>query len=152
MFSACECAGIYLTLTMGMTSLSIILTVFVLQLHHVSPRQRPAPHWLHCLMIRYVAPALCMRTHVTDYYACERPSTCNAVALRNRRPSERDVCLVGAFGADFNGLQVSDRLFTVFIKLIHCLWLRGIFLSGSAEPGFGGVRLALFYTAQISDS
>jgi len=105
MFSICS--GIYLTITMGMTSLSIVLTVFVLQLHHVSPRQRPAPAWLRSLMIRYVARALCMGTHVTDYYAYARPSTCSEVALRNRRPSKRDVCLVGAFGADFNGLQVS---------------------------------------------
>jgi len=112
MFSTC--AGIYLTITMGMTSLSIMLTVFVLQLHHVSPWQRPAPAWLHCLVIRGVARALCMGTHVTDYYACARPSTCKAVAVRNRRPSKRDVCLVGAFGADFNELQVSYCLY------VHC--------------------------------
>jgi len=108
------CAGIYLTITMGMTSLSIVLTVFVLQLHYVSPRQRPAPAWLHCFMIRYVAPALCMGSHVTDYYACARPSTCNAVAVRNRR----DVSLVGAFGADFNGLQVS---YSINCIVLYCL-------------------------------
>ena len=107
------CAGIYLTITMGMTSLSIVLTVFVLQLHHVTQRRRPAPAWLHCLMIRYVARALCMATHVTDYYACAQPSTCNSVGVCSRRPSKRDVCLVGSFGADFNGLQVSS-IFTIF--------------------------------------
>jgi len=36
---------------MGMTSLSIILTVFVLQLHHGSPGRRPPPAWLRRLMI-----------------------------------------------------------------------------------------------------
>jgi len=92
---------------MGMTSLSIVLTVFVLQLHHASPRRRPAPGWLRCVMVRYVARALCMATHVTDYYACARPGTCHAIALHNRRASKRDVCLVGAFGADINGIQAS---------------------------------------------
>ena len=101
---------------MGMTSLSIVLTVFVLQLHHASPRQRPAPVWLHCLMIRYVARALCMASHVTDYYACARPGTCHAIALHNRRPSKRDVCVVGAFGADINGLQVSQ-----YLQLVYCI-------------------------------
>ena len=100
---------------MGMTSLSIVLTVFVLQLHHASPRQRPVPAWLRRIVIGCVSRALCMGTHVTDYYACARPSTCRgAVAMRNRRPSKRDVCLVGAFGADFNGLQVRYFSFTLF--------------------------------------
>jgi len=120
------CAGIYLTITMGMTSLSIVLTVFVLQLHHASPRQRPAPAWLHCLMVRYVARALCMRDHVTDYHACARPTTCSAIALQNRRSSKRDVCLVGAFGTDLNGLQASHyrTLFTNAIE--QCENCRGL--------------------------
>lgn len=53
--------GIYLTVTMGMTSLSIILTVFVLQLHHVGPHQRPVPRWLRFLCVDILARFMCMR-------------------------------------------------------------------------------------------
>lgn len=60
---------------MGMTSLSIILTVFVLQLYHVTPRQRPVPPWLRHFMFQVVAPALRMRDDVEGY------RTCAAVAI-----------------------------------------------------------------------
>lgn len=47
---------------MGMTSLSIILVVFVLQLHHVSPHQRPVPKWLRFICVELLARMMCMRT------------------------------------------------------------------------------------------
>jgi len=53
---------------MGMTSLSIVLTVFVLQLHYVAPNQTPVPDWLRLLVINYVARALCMRGVLSSYY------------------------------------------------------------------------------------
>ncbi|XP_050402297.1 neuronal acetylcholine receptor subunit alpha-10 isoform X2 [Patella vulgata] len=52
--------GIYLTVTMAMTSMSIILTVFVLQLHHVGPHQKPVPRWMKSLVINILARAVCM--------------------------------------------------------------------------------------------
>ncbi|GFR93219.1 neuronal acetylcholine receptor subunit alpha-10 [Elysia marginata] len=52
--------GIYLTVTMGMTSMSIILTVFVLQLHHVGPHKRPVPGWLHTVVVGVFARLVCM--------------------------------------------------------------------------------------------
>ncbi|XP_064608997.1 neuronal acetylcholine receptor subunit alpha-10-like [Liolophura sinensis] len=56
--------GIYLTVTMAMTSLSIILTVFVLQLHHVSPHQKRVPKWLRVIMFEIIARLVCMRSNV----------------------------------------------------------------------------------------
>ncbi|XP_064619930.1 neuronal acetylcholine receptor subunit alpha-10-like isoform X2 [Lineus longissimus] len=53
--------GIYLTTTMAMTSLSIVLTVFVLQLHHVGPHERPVPEWVKFIMFKIVARLLFMR-------------------------------------------------------------------------------------------
>ncbi|KAH9523935.1 Neuronal acetylcholine receptor subunit alpha-10, partial [Bulinus truncatus] len=53
--------GIYLTVTMGMTSLSIILTVFVLQLHHVGPHKKRVPPWLKSLVFGCFARLVCMR-------------------------------------------------------------------------------------------
>lgn len=55
--------GIYLTVTMGMTSLSIILTVFVLQLHHVGPQQKPVARWLKILSFNFLARLVCVSTH-----------------------------------------------------------------------------------------
>lgn len=46
---------------MGMTSLSIILTVFVLQLHHVGPHQKGVPRWLQILSYDILSSVLCMR-------------------------------------------------------------------------------------------
>ena len=61
-------AGIYLTVTMAMTSLSIVLTVFVLQLHHVGPNQKPAPAWIKNSVIKVIAPLLCMKSYVDNHY------------------------------------------------------------------------------------
>ena len=63
-------SGIYLTVTMAMTSLSIVLTVFVLQLHHVGPHQKAVPGWIKQIVIRYIARILCMRSHIASYYGC----------------------------------------------------------------------------------
>lgn len=59
--------GIYLTVTMGMTSLSIILTVFVLQLHYVGPHQRRVPKWLQILSHDILARLLCLRPRVNPF-------------------------------------------------------------------------------------
>lgn len=59
--------GIYLTVTMGMTSLSIILTVFVLQLHHVGPHQRRVPKWLRILCFEIFARIVCLRGSIFPY-------------------------------------------------------------------------------------
>lgn len=53
---------------MAMTSLSIVLTVFVLQLHHVGPHQKPVPRWIKRLVIDFIAKAICMRSHLKNFY------------------------------------------------------------------------------------
>ena len=59
--------GIYLTITMGMTSMSIILTVFVLQLHHVGPHKRPVPSWIHTIVVGVFARLVCMSRDSQSY-------------------------------------------------------------------------------------
>ena len=59
--------GIYLTVTMAMTSMSIILTVFVLQLHHVGPHQKRVPRWMWTLVIEVFAPIVCL-CHISQRY------------------------------------------------------------------------------------
>lgn len=57
---------------MGVTSLSIILTVFVLQLHHVGPHQRPVPRWLRILCFDLLSKMVCLRppknVHTLHYH------------------------------------------------------------------------------------
>ncbi|XP_029633439.1 neuronal acetylcholine receptor subunit alpha-10 isoform X2 [Octopus sinensis] len=77
--------GIYLTVTMGMTSLSIILTVFVLQLHHVGPQQKPVARWLKLLSFNFLARLVCISTH-------GRREPWRRYALTDDIPKE-DMCL-----------------------------------------------------------
>lgn len=47
---------------MTLTSLSIMLTVFILQLHHAGPSQRRrVPTWIRQLFVSHIAPALGLR-------------------------------------------------------------------------------------------
>ena len=48
---------------MAITTLSMVLTVFVLNLHHVS--DRPVPRWLKKLILVYLARLLCMCSYDT---------------------------------------------------------------------------------------
>lgn len=47
--------GIYLTISMAVTSISVILTVCVLKLHHCGPHQLPVPGWMKCLVLGFLA-------------------------------------------------------------------------------------------------
>ena len=49
-------SGIYLTCTMAITTLSMVLTVFVLNLHHIV--DRPVPTWVRKLTLVYFAKIL----------------------------------------------------------------------------------------------
>lgn len=53
---------------MAMTSLSIILTVLVLQLHHVGPHQKRVPRWMWTLVIDVLAPLVCL-CHFSHRYS-----------------------------------------------------------------------------------
>uniref|UniRef100_A0A1I8J982 Neur_chan_LBD domain-containing protein n=1 Tax=Macrostomum lignano TaxID=282301 RepID=A0A1I8J982_9PLAT len=44
--------SIYLTVVMSMTSVSVIMTVFVLNLHHRGPSRSPVPNWLRRLLLQ----------------------------------------------------------------------------------------------------
>ncbi|KAG5441474.1 Neuronal acetylcholine receptor subunit alpha-9 [Clonorchis sinensis] len=54
--------GIYLTVTMAMTSLSIVLTVGVLHIHHTNANHSSVPERVRVLLFDYVAPLLRMST------------------------------------------------------------------------------------------
>lgn len=47
--------GIYLTVSMAVASVSVILTVVVLKLHHCSPNQKKIPPWVRHYVLGYLA-------------------------------------------------------------------------------------------------
>jgi len=61
---------IYLTIVMALTSLSIVLTVYVLQLHHSGPVVIPIPHSFKYSLVRYIAPVIGMQK-IVEIYAHE---------------------------------------------------------------------------------
>ncbi len=61
---------IYLTIVMALTSLSIVLTVYVLQLHHSGPVVIPIPHSFKYSLVRCIAPAIGMKK-IVEIYARE---------------------------------------------------------------------------------
>jgi nicotinic acetylcholine receptor len=58
---------IYLTIVMALTSLSIVLTVYVLQLHHSGPVVIPIPHSFKYSLVRHIAPVIGMKDIVRIY-------------------------------------------------------------------------------------
>ncbi|CAF0997049.1 unnamed protein product [Rotaria sordida] len=58
---------IYLTIVMALTSLSIVLTVYVLQLHHSGPVVIPVPRSFKYSLVRRIAPIIGMREVVAIY-------------------------------------------------------------------------------------
>ena len=72
-------SGIYLTCTMAITTLSMVLTVFVLNLHHIS--DRPIPRWVRTLVLVWMARLLCMCSY--------DPSTAEATAPEEGRKKDK---------------------------------------------------------------
>ena len=52
---------------MSLTSFSIMLTICILQIHHVGPRQRRMPAWLRTFAFEHLARFLCMRSIVHNF-------------------------------------------------------------------------------------
>ena len=77
-------AVIYLTCTMAITTLSMVLTVFVLNLHHVS--DYPVPGWMRRLVLGYLARVLCMRAPSQQ----PRAATCARRWRRNAKTKTAD--------------------------------------------------------------
>ena len=92
---SCVSVGIYLTVTMSLTSLSISMTVYVLHLHHAGPSasdRRRVPPWMrrHCigrlgraLGVRH-ATAVRASTSAVDHAA----SPCSAAANSHVDPDD----------------------------------------------------------------
>lgn len=57
-----DVAGIYLMVIMGLTSLSVIFSVLVLNVHHRGDRETRAPYWLRRVALHYISRVMCTLT------------------------------------------------------------------------------------------
>ena len=79
-------SGIYLTIVMAMTSVSVIMTVFVLNLHYRSPDNNPVPHWLRgCFVKKTRGGRLALRSHypyVEEVYTDDQSNCVRTVPVK----------------------------------------------------------------------
>ena len=81
-------SGIYLTCTMAITTLSMVLTVLVLNLNSI--HERPVPNWMQVLVFQYLSPLFCKGRYVSatsdddaDDVTCALPMRDTAERLAN---------------------------------------------------------------------
>uniref|UniRef100_A0A1I8H8V2 Neur_chan_LBD domain-containing protein n=1 Tax=Macrostomum lignano TaxID=282301 RepID=A0A1I8H8V2_9PLAT len=86
--------GIYLTVTMSTTSLSIVLTVFVLHLHHIGPNDKPVPPRLKHFFFNLAARMLCMSS-VARYQKRARKRRQKFEECRQQQQQPEEVELLG---------------------------------------------------------
>jgi len=61
-YCVCVFTGIYLTIVMSLTSLSVIMTVFVLNLHHRGPNRVEVPYWIRHLCLGKLQSIFCINS------------------------------------------------------------------------------------------
>ena len=81
--------GIYLTCTMAITTLSMVLTVLVLNLHAIS--ERPVPRWIRVLVIHYLGRLFCKWETPAPAETC-KPVTGH---VRKKRRGQYTVSMTG---------------------------------------------------------
>uniref|UniRef100_A0A1I8AR31 Neur_chan_LBD domain-containing protein n=1 Tax=Steinernema glaseri TaxID=37863 RepID=A0A1I8AR31_9BILA len=59
--------GIYLTVVMSMTSVSVVMTVMVLNFHHRGPFNKPVPDWVRVFILEKLRRILFMKLPYTGY-------------------------------------------------------------------------------------
>ncbi|ELT93061.1 hypothetical protein CAPTEDRAFT_146658, partial [Capitella teleta] len=79
--------GIYLTATMAITTLSMVLTVFVLNLHYVSG-ERPVPRWIRRLVLHYIGHLLGISGRKDEFRPQPTPS---AVTVQTELNGEHNI-------------------------------------------------------------
>ncbi|CAJ0954853.1 unnamed protein product, partial [Mesorhabditis belari] len=81
--------GVYLTVVMGMTSVSVVMTVLVLNFHHRGPFHDPVPRWARVLVLDKLRRFLRMKLPHTGYGDATRATTASGTTGMMRRLSVR---------------------------------------------------------------
>ena len=80
-------AGIYLTCTMAITTLSMVLTVLVLNLNSISERR--VPPWMQIVVFRYLSPIFCKGRYVSSSDDADDVKQGSTGVLSTRGTAER---------------------------------------------------------------
>jgi len=135
--------GVFVTLTMAMSTLSVITTVLVLYLHH-STWIYPVPRWVHTLAFTILARALCMRLPVTPHTSISDqrdPRSSEVLQMTSSQPEVGDNCVkmashgraVNCFRctanfdeilAQLRKVYTANRAFKIFYRATHCVVCR----------------------------
>ncbi|KAL6731984.1 hypothetical protein Aduo_002796 [Ancylostoma duodenale] len=78
--------GIYLMVVMGMTSVSVVMTVLVLNFHHRGPFNEPVPEWARVLILQRLRKLLHMKLSHTeiDSNSKKKVSVCSNTDMMRR--------------------------------------------------------------------
>jgi len=123
--------GKYLLFTMVLVSLSIIVTVVVLNVHFRSPSTHTMAPWVQRMFLVLLPRLLCMRRPAINRDLTPKVvvRTCNGVELRDlgRRPAEADI---GRSGRDRIGNRLASS--STSSNMISTLQGAGAGVSGAA--------------------
>ncbi len=81
--------GIYLTITMSLSSLNIIITVFILQSHHANDFSSEVPPRFYHFMTRRIAKLIGYAGKVIEFE--RRRSTVNKIDVKNKNKCHKNV-------------------------------------------------------------
>ena len=87
---AVTCAGVYLTVVLATSCLSVLSSVLVLSIHHQRGRPRRVPDWLRVLVFSVLA-GIRVRTYTHHHYAT--PSSSSSSSSRDKRRQQSIVRL-----------------------------------------------------------
>ena len=121
-------SGVYLTCTMCITTFSLLLTICVLNLHHIN--DRPVPRWINKLVLVYIARLLCKAQSKDPKQSLDR--------RQNDVENENEVTVIESIGGDRNQdekenwsrewKQVADVMDRLFFWMILAAFGSSVFL------------------------
>ncbi|CAF4107067.1 unnamed protein product [Rotaria sordida] len=74
--------GIYFTFVMGLTSLSVLLAVIILNVHLYGSALKPVPHRLRRILFSHIAPCLLVKLHRTITIKDKKNTQCTSSTSR----------------------------------------------------------------------
>ncbi|KAL3974129.1 beta-1,3-galactosyltransferase 1 [Sarotherodon galilaeus] len=130
--------GEYLLFTMVFVTLSIIITVFVLNVHHRSPQTHGMPHWVRRVFLDLVPQVLFMKPESTKDASTQQDAVIPTISPAMKRAIEGVQYIADhlrAEDADFSVKEdwkyvamVIDRIFLWMFVLVCILGSVGLFL------------------------
>ncbi|CAF1260120.1 unnamed protein product [Rotaria sordida] len=95
--------GIYFTFVMGLTSLSVLLAVIILNVHLYGSALKPVPHRLRRILFSHIAPCLLVKLHRTITIKDKKNTQCTSSTSR------RSTTIYNAVFLNENDLSTSSQ-------------------------------------------